>query len=705
MNVGIKQTEKEKTRAPTDWERAAALRIANLRMRLLDLTNSNRLLNFKFRDRSRSYVRVIESVPDTMFAKLADGDRFQFRSLPEKTDEPPDEKTDRFLKALEQARLTDTTYRDELNALDDDPEGEQARRIERRLKNRVRAQIGLPPLSEIKELSLAEYARMHGIDPRFDLPSKGKGGVKDRNSLQLLLLPEQMERSLSGIADQTRTAVQEKGVNTLCVAFGYLEWYESDASEKVMYAPLLIQQVDIDRKLALSKYDYSIGALGEDIDVNITLSERLARDFGLRLPQFDEEDTPESYFSKFEKIIQDHPRWRVRRFVVVGHFAFARLVMYNDIDPKLWPGNVGIVGNPNILKLFAGGEGAEKESSFLATDYEVDDPKIASKVPLLITEADSSQLSAIIDVMDQKNIALKGPPGTGKSQTITNIIAAALAKGLRVLFVAEKIAALDVVKDRLTKAGLGEFCFELHSTKSRKKDLLASLEARLNIQGKLQPPRQLDASIAELEKLRTQLSDYVSLVNSEFGLSRKTIHHILWAEQRTRDSSNQLPKKIDEVRLSDADALADGDLEERRMKLIALGEFHQATVTSFGSIGRHPWHGLDAVDLNLFDQEDAISLANDFVFALDEFSGASAQLSLETGTDPLPNIGSAKKVFAGFRRLPRFTTKSDKSPLGVLSDPVARKSVKALLDCLVRKSAKAGLSQDREDTQADGRIA
>ena len=80
--------------------------------------------------------------------------------------------------------------------------------------------------------------------------------------------------------------------------------------------------------------------------------------------------------------------------------------------------------------------------------------------------------------MDKKNVAIKGPPGTGKSQTITNIIAAALNSGLRVLFVAEKMAALDVVKDRLTKAGLGDFCFELHSTKSRKKDLLASLEAR-----------------------------------------------------------------------------------------------------------------------------------------------------------------------------------------------------------------------------------
>ena len=156
-----------------------------------------------------------------------------------------------------------------------------------------------------------------------------------------------------------------------------------------MYAPLLLQPADIQRKLVNSNYQYVIAGLGEDIDINVTLSERLNDNFGLRLPKFEEEDTPESYFLKFEKVIEGHRRWRVRRFVVVGHFAFARLVMYNDLDPKLWPGDVGIVGNPNILKLFAGSEGDGQESSHFAEEYEVDEPTVSRKVPLLITEADS----------------------------------------------------------------------------------------------------------------------------------------------------------------------------------------------------------------------------------------------------------------------------------------------------------------------------
>ena len=250
-------------------------------------------------------------------------------------------------------------------------------------------------------MTLANFARLHDIDPQFDLPSPEKRKKQTTGHLQLLMLPDQMERSLAGIAAQARTALQEKGVNTLYAAFGYLEWYENENSEIPMFAPLLLHQIDIERKLVYSKYQYNIGSLGEETNVNASLSARLDKDFGLRLPSFEEDDTPEAYYSKLEKIIRGKNRWRVRRFAVVGHFAFARLVIYNDLDPKLWPGQVGIVGNPSILELFAGKD--KGDGGFSAEEYEVDNPTVASKVPLLITDADASQFSAIVDVMDGKN--------------------------------------------------------------------------------------------------------------------------------------------------------------------------------------------------------------------------------------------------------------------------------------------------------------
>jgi Protein of unknown function (DUF4011) len=365
MSTREKRPKGSGPREPTDWERAAAARVADLRMRLLDLKNSNRLLNFKFTERSRNHVRVIEASSDAIFVNLVEGKRLAFHALPEKSDEPPDEKSDQFLMALEQARNSDSVYREELEALDDDPDGEETRRIERRLKDRVRTQLGLKPLAEIKEMTLANFARLHGIDPQFDLPPIEKSKKQANSYLQLLMLPDQMERSLAGISDQTRTALQEKGVNTLYAAIGYLEWYESESSEKPLLAPLLLHQIDIERKLVYSKYQYNIGSLGEETEVNETLSERLTRDFGLRLPPFEDDDASESYFSRLEKVIEGKKRWRVRRFVVIGHFAFARLVIYNDLDPKLWPGEVGIVGNPNILELFAGkGNGDRDECAF-----------------------------------------------------------------------------------------------------------------------------------------------------------------------------------------------------------------------------------------------------------------------------------------------------------------------------------------------------
>ena len=113
----------------------------------------------------------------------------------------------------------------------------------------MRTQLGLKPLVEIKEMTLANFARLHDIDPQFDPPSLEKSKKQAAGHLQLLMLPDQMERSLAGISAQARTALQEKGVNTLYVAFGYLEWYESASSERAMFAPLLLHQIDIERKL------------------------------------------------------------------------------------------------------------------------------------------------------------------------------------------------------------------------------------------------------------------------------------------------------------------------------------------------------------------------------------------------------------------------------------------------------------------------
>jgi len=442
-DVHVSDGPRDNTGAPTrrvlnPRETAAQDRIADLRMRLLDLSNSNRLLNYKFGNRSRRQVRLVDELPGKLIEKLKEGKRLTFKSLPEPDDEPEDEKSDEFLLALEQAKRSDEEYLAALKGLEDDAEGEVVRRIERALRDRLRKTFAMPDRRLRDQIGRVEWARRAGIEPSFDLPIP-TAELKDSHldsDLQTLLLPDEMERALSAINDQARSSLQETGVNTLYLAIGFLEWYEAPNSQTALYAPLLLHQVDIERKIVAGKYRYSIGSLGEDNDINITLAERLHQDFHRRLPPLSEDDTPETYFDKVAQTIGDIPGWRVRRFAVVGHFAFARLVMFHDLEEARWPDGIGIIGNPVVAELFAG-TGAVGDA-FFAEDYEVDQPSIAAKVPLLITDADSSQFSAIVDVMEGKNLAIKGPPGTGKSQTITNIIAAALASGRTVLFLRKR---------------------------------------------------------------------------------------------------------------------------------------------------------------------------------------------------------------------------------------------------------------------------
>ena len=128
--------------------------------------------------------------------------------------------------------------------------------------------------------------------------------------------------------------------------------------------------------------------------------------------------------------------------------------------------------------------------------------------------------SALIDAIHGKNLVIEGPPGSGKSQTITNLIAAALLNGKKVLFVAEKMAALEVVKRRLDRAGLGEFCLELHSHKTHKRKVLEDIEARMMRQATMPTTEEIDAQITRYEELKRQLNEYAALINT-LGSSRE----------------------------------------------------------------------------------------------------------------------------------------------------------------------------------------
>ena len=153
---------------------AAKKALEELRVRLLDLKNSNKLLNFRHSERSRTHVRIIDELPDCLMPKLLAGGSLTFRSLPEPEDEPADEHAPDFLKTLDEARATDEAYLAAIEKIDgDDAESAEALVIERELKDRVRGHLGMPPRMNVETISIADYARTHGLDPNYDLPDPG----------------------------------------------------------------------------------------------------------------------------------------------------------------------------------------------------------------------------------------------------------------------------------------------------------------------------------------------------------------------------------------------------------------------------------------------------------------------------------------------------------------------------------------------------
>src|SRR5205085_4506628 len=164
---------------------------------------------------------------------------------------------------------------------------------------------------------------------------------------------------------------------------------------------------------------------------------------------------------------------------------------------------------------------------------DIDDPRNAERVPALITDADASQHRAIMDMAAGRDMAIEGPPGTGKSQTITNMIATALSLGKRVLFVAEKQAALRVVSDRLRGAGFGPLLLELHGDKASRADVYAGLRERFEARP-FHDPRALEDKRSELQRHRDLLRRYLALVRTPLGKLGLTAHALAWREIRLR---------------------------------------------------------------------------------------------------------------------------------------------------------------------------
>ena len=317
-----------------------------------------------------------------------------------------------------------------------------------------------------------------------------------------------LQKRLLQLARDARTAEEEQGINILFLALGFLAWYEDEKSEVPREAPLILVPVELVRNERTSTYD--IRAREEDIVTNLPLQARLRDDFGLTLPEIDDTDewSPSAYFDAVRDALTAKPRWRVDdNGIQLGFFSFAKQLMQRDLEQAQWPEG-GLAADATIRGLMHAG--FEPESSPFADGKRLDNLLPPQDIVQVI-DADAPQTKVIEEVRRGRNLVVQGPPGTGKSQTITNVIAAAAHDGKTVLFMAEKMAALDVVLGRLRNCGLGDLCLELHSRHANKREVLQEIGRTLQSHQEEMPP---DIDATELHVKRDELNRIADLLHT-----------------------------------------------------------------------------------------------------------------------------------------------------------------------------------------------
>lgn len=358
------------------------------------------------------------------------------------------------------------------------------------------------------------YEAMHANNPLLQLAER----ELMQNRLRCYLPEAGFYENLLAIYRKAKLAMEENGANTLFLALGILRWYETAESQRPRFAPIMLVPVEMVRRG--NQKGFVIRSREEEAQINITLLEMLRQDFGItvtgleKLPGDDQGVDVQQVLYIIRQLIMPMPRWDVEEQALIGHFSFSKFVMWRDIHA-----HADLLARNPVVDSLLQNRLTWQPVQAAQREHDIDNRWHAADL-LLPISADSSQLQAIGAALSGESFVLHGPPGTGKSQTITNIIANALYRGKRVLFVAEKMAALEVVEKRLESIGIGTYCLELHSNKARKTEVLQQLKA-ITDRVRTAPAPTFQQEAERLQQMRQHLNAYLEAMHSKgaFGLT------------------------------------------------------------------------------------------------------------------------------------------------------------------------------------------
>ena len=322
--------------------------------------------------------------------------------------------------------------------------------------------------------------------------------------IKTLLPINEREKTLRNLRNKSKLALEEQGINILYLSFGFIHWKEKGSADWIK-SPLILVPVSL--VLDSLNAPYKLVRYDDDIVVNPTLNHLFETEYGITLPSLDS-DNPnlEDFIKSMEEIVSQRG-WKISKEISLGLLSFLKINMYKDLDNNLEE----IMQNP-IVKALLGDTKDIKDIPVELIKFNHD--KTLPEECFQVLSADSSQQDAILCSKKGISFVMQGPPGTGKSQTITNIIAEALADGKKVLFVSEKVAALQVVYNKLTELGLDAFCLALHSHKANKKEILDDIHNTL-LQKKTRIKEEAFEELNRLKIERDLLNEYVKSLHEK----------------------------------------------------------------------------------------------------------------------------------------------------------------------------------------------
>jgi len=463
-------------------------------------------------------------------------------------------------------------------------------------------------------------------------------GLEDKHKdlfLQTDLKDVDLEKVLKNIYFKSNQLMQEQGYNILYLALGVLDWYEADSSDVLCKSPLIMVPVSLTKKTMKSKYKLSIK--DDDPFVNPALQHKLKCDFNIILDDIntanESEFDPQQYFVNIQNKIKDLKRWKITNEIYLGLFSFAKFSMFKDIENF-----TNHYLNNKTIQALAGSDTSNNSSSNvnIIKSNEIDE-KVNPLNSFQVLDADSSQQETIEASKSGNNIIIQGPPGTGKSQTIANIIAEFLASGKTVLFVSEKMAALEVVYKRLVSTGLGKFCLEVHSHKSNKFNVINQLKKAFESENF----NSVDvANFNDLKDLKSKLKIYTEKLHKKMLPFGKSPYWFIGQLNYLKNI------KIFEFDFSE---LALNSYEQYKKNIEVLESFKER-IEHIGHPTSHPFWGTSISEISELGYQKIINNLNEIICLIKDTINLNKKFNDITGKS-LSSLNETIKYLKAFQKL------------------------------------------------------